>query len=178
VSARGVQAASPFRRCSRAMALFLRAAMLTAACACLLSCALHDADLSTPDDREAQAAATLDTFIETLNDLDTEAFLRLFEEDASVFLPFADSPTRLNGIAEIRAYIEPFFENTRGAVGGDPPYMHLKPGDAAVAVYGDSALVTFQVVHPAVTSRRTLVLRFREGRYRIAHLHGSNVRPE
>jgi hypothetical protein len=45
-----------------------------------------------------------------------------------------------------------------------------------VQTLGDVALITFQTTNPNVTSRRTFVLRRDGGRWRIVHLHGSNIR--
>jgi len=42
---------------------------------------------------------------------------------------------------------------------------------------GDTAVVTFQMRNPHVTSRRTVVLERRGVRWVIVHLYGSNVRP-
>jgi uncharacterized protein (TIGR02246 family) len=95
----------------------------------------------------------------------------LFTEDATMFFPMATQPLRLNGRAEIAAAFASLFG--RNYRGGMPP-----PQDLRVQRSGDTAVVTFQTTNPNVTSRRTLVLRREGGRWRIAHLHGSNIRAE
>ena len=95
----------------------------------------------------------------------------LFTEDATMFFPMNAQPLRLNGRSEIAAAFASLFGPSYR--GGMPP-----PSDLRVQRSGDTAVVTFQTVNPNVTSRRTLVLRREGGRWRIAHLHGSNVRKE
>lgn len=94
---------------------------------------------------------------------------RLFTDDATVFFPMNDRALRANGREEIAAAFASLFgPNYRGGL--------PKPQDLRVQEFGGGALVTFQNVNPNVTSRRTFVLRREEGRWRIVHLHGSNIR--
>lgn len=114
--------------------------------------------------------ATVQEFLAALDKGDPGIAL-LFTEDATMFFPMNAQPLRLNGRAEIAAAFASLFgPNYRG---GMPP-----PQDLRVQRSGDSAVVTFQTTNPNVTSRRTLVLRREGGRWRIAHLHGSNIRKE
>lgn len=114
--------------------------------------------------------ATVHEFLSALDRGDPR-IADLFTEDATMFFPMNAQPLRLNGRAEIAAAFASLFgPNYRG---GMPP-----PQDLRVQRSGGTAVVTFQTVNPNVTSRRTLVLRREGGRWRIAHLHGSNVRKE
>jgi ketosteroid isomerase-like protein len=97
----------------------------------------------------------------------------LFTADASVFFPFPDQPLRADGrtaIAEAfgRVFAQPGFRKGSGPA----------PEDLATRVNGDVAVVTFQTTNPNVTARRTFVLRREGRRWRIAHLHASNVRAD
>jgi ketosteroid isomerase-like protein len=94
----------------------------------------------------------------------------LFTVDATVFFPMNDAPLRANGRDEIAAVFAGLFTQP-GYKGSVPPSDDLR-----VERFGDAALITFQVKNPNVTSRRTFVLRVENGKWRIAHLHGSNMR--
>ena len=114
--------------------------------------------------------ATVQEFLAALDRGDPH-IADLFTEDATMFFPMNAQPLRLDGREAIAAAFASLFgPNYRG---GMPA-----PQDLRVQRSGDTAVVTFQTVNPNVTSRRTLVLRREGGRWRIAHLHGSNVRKE
>ena len=127
------------------------------------------------DDGERQdclssTRATLDAFLTALSTGDAK-IAELFTEDATVFFPRVDRPLRADGRAEIAATFAALFgPNYRGGV--------MKPEALEIDCAGDMAVVTFQIVNPNVTSRRTFVLRREAGRWLIVHLHGSNVRKE
>jgi len=112
---------------------------------------------------------TVDAFLAALDTGDAVVG-ELFTEDATVFFPMNDRPLRANGRGEIAAVFASLFAMP-GYRGGLPA-----PEDLRVQTSGETALVTFQNANPNVTSRRTFVLRREGGRWRIAHLHGSNIR--
>lgn len=114
---------------------------------------------------------TVDAFLNALGTGDPNIG-ELFTVDATVFFPMNDAPLRANGRDEIASVFAGLF-TLPGYKGGVPA-----PEDLHVQRLGDAALVTFQSKNPNVTSRRTFVLRVEEGKWRIAHLHGSNVRKE
>lgn len=118
-------------------------------------------------------AETVDAFLAALNEGDPK-IVELFTEDATVFFPMNDRPLRANGRAEIGAAFLSLFNLPGYQRGRGMP----KPEALRVERMGDAALVTFQTTNPNVTSRRTLLLRREGGRWRIAHLHGSNVRKD
>ena len=112
--------------------------------------------------------ATVDEFLAALDRGDAR-IAELFTEDATVFFPVNNQPLRANGRAEIAvAFASLFGPNYRGGL--------PKPDDVRVQTFGGTAVFTFQNVNPNVTSRRTFVLRREAGRWRIVHLHGSNIR--
>ncbi|HYK04200.1 MAG TPA: nuclear transport factor 2 family protein [Thermoanaerobaculia bacterium] len=114
--------------------------------------------------------ATVDEFLAALDRGDA-SIAGLFTEDATVFFPINNQPLRANGRAEIAAAFASLFgPNYRGGL--------PKPDAVQVQSFGETAVVTFQNVNPNVTSRRTFVLRREAGRWRIVHLHGSNIRKD
>lgn len=99
---------------------------------------------------------------------DAAAATSLFADDATVFFPIDATPLRAEGKTAIG---EVFARLLKPGSGAPPP-----PEDLRVQRSGDTAVVTFQTRNPHVTSRRTVVLERRGGRWVIVHLHGSNIR--
>ncbi len=114
---------------------------------------------------------TIDAFLAALDDGDTK-IAELFTDDATVFFPMNDRPLRANGREEIVSAFTALFAMPGYQKGRGMP----KPEELRVQMLGESALVTFQTTNPNVTSRRTFVLRRDGGKWRIVHLHGSNIR--
>jgi uncharacterized protein (TIGR02246 family) len=130
----------------------------------LIAVLLLSACVSVPPSPQA----TVDEFLAALDRGDAR-IAELFTEDATVFFPINNQPLRANGRAEIAAAFTSLFgPNYRGGL--------PKPEAVRVQSFGGTAVVTFQNVNPNVTSRRTFVLRREAGRWRIVHLHGSNIR--
>ena len=128
----------------------------------VLSCA------STP---RSSPTETIDAFLAAL-DLGDAQIATLFTDDATVFFPMNDRPLRANGREEIASAFAALFAMPGYQKGRGMP----RPEELRVQRVGEAALVTFQTTNPNVTSRRTFVLRAEGGRWRIAHLHGSNIR--
>lgn len=59
--------------------------------------------------------------------------------------------------------------------GEKPPYMKLEPKDLKVTMLKEAAIVTFHLENGQSLSRRTIVLSKEEGRWKIIHIHPSNV---
>ncbi len=114
---------------------------------------------------------TIDAFLAALDHGDAK-IAELFTDDATVFFPMNDRPLRANGHEEIVAAFTALFAMPGYQKGRGMP----KPEELRVQMLGEAALVTFQTTNPNVTSRRTFVLRRDGGRWRIVHLHGSNIR--
>jgi ketosteroid isomerase-like protein len=135
----------------------------------------------TADDFEG-AMKPVQGFIEAMTNADLDALMKLFDEDATVFMPFAETPRRLGGQAAIRSAFGVLFDQLRKSAAG-PPYLRLNPLDLEAKVYGDTAIITFHLgtlpsstaPQPARFSRRTFVVMRRNGQWRIVHLHASNM---
>jgi hypothetical protein len=80
---------------------------------------------------------------------------------------------RIDGRENILAALAPLFEAERARTGS----MNLVAKGLSIQRAGNVAVATFDVGTEAVFSRRTLVLEWRGGGWRIVHLHASNVRP-
>jgi ketosteroid isomerase-like protein len=72
-----------------------------------------------------------------------------------------------------RVFLREFAEAHLGASG--PPYLNLQPRDLSIQEIGELALVSFHLDLPGALRRRTLVLRRRDGVWKILHLHASNM---
>ena len=121
-------------------------------------------------------------FVSAMMNADTAALVAIFDDDATVFMPFDSVPRRLEGKEEIRAVFGRFFEQMRKSQSG-PPYMRLQPLDAKTQIYPDFAVITFHLgtvpgsdaTSPSMFSRRTLIVHRVNGAWRVAHLHASNM---
>lgn len=141
----------------------------------LFAAALH---ATTPPDPEATAMK----FIGALNTANLEATLGLFSENATVFAPLPDSPSRLEGKDQIAEVFGPLYAHLRTTIDG-PEYMELAPRDLEVQIDGNTAVVTFHLgsmperplERPYFFSRRTLVLTRSDSGWLITHLHASNI---
>lgn len=121
--------------------------------------------------RNDSPLGVVDAFLSGLENADPNIG-RLFADDATVFLPMNDRPLRVTGRADITAAFAALFAMP-GYRGGSIP----RPATPAVQWLGqDAAVITFEIVNPNITSRRTFVVRREGGEWRIVHLHGSNVR--
>lgn len=121
----------------------------------------------------ALAAAT--TFLTAFDNLDWETFRAFIAPEATVFMPFAHLPQRLNGKTEIEAAFQAFFAKVRQERLG-PPYLHLVMLDTAVyPLNDDTVLITFHLSNPDHFSRRTLVFQRQVGQWLLLHLHASNM---
>lgn len=121
--------------------------------------------------RDVRPEETIDAFITALDQGDPQ-IAQLFTADATVFFPMNDRPLRANGREEIAAAFGSLFAMPGYQKGRGLP----KPEELRVERVGEVALVTFQTTNPNVTSRRTFVLQRDGARWRIVHLHGSNIR--
>ena len=124
-------------------------------------------------DDKAEVLAVVNRVVSGLAHLDADAIVANFAEDATFFFPdSANQPARVEGKAAIRDVFERVFAEWRKS-GATSPMPHLD--DVRAEMFGDVALVTFQIRGP-VLSRRTFVLRRIGGAWRIVHLHASNIR--
>jgi uncharacterized protein (TIGR02246 family) len=128
-------------------------------------------------------STAVDAFVSALVNADSDAIAAVFDENATVFMPFDSMPRRLEGREEIRRSFESFFVRVRASAPA-PPYMKLNPLDLHTRRSGDTAIVTFHLgtVPPegaketSSFSRRTFVLQRKGGRWLVMHLHASQMR--
>lgn len=112
-------------------------------------------------------------FMDSLNALDPDAIGATLAPDVTAFFPSA-KPERLEGKDAVDAVFRAFCEESRKATAR----TNIVPEAMTVTRSGDLAVVSFQVVHPAVVSRRTFVFRRHGEKWLIVHLHASNFRSE
>jgi ketosteroid isomerase-like protein len=117
---------------------------------------------------------TLHAFIRAFDNLDWERFRGFFADDATVFYPRGVAG-RAHGRAEFEATFQQVFTQIRGSR-KQPPYMDLQPHDLYIQRFGDTAIATFHLDdRPGVLNRRTIVLHRMGDRWKIVHLHASEV---
>lgn len=126
------------------------------------------------DHDEIEIGSALSSFIRAFDDLDWEKFRMSFTDDATVFYPRA-YPERASGRAAFEKTFKAVFEQIRGTK-TSPPYMDIKPRDLTIQRAGEAAIVTFHLDdRPGFVNRRTLVLTRVAGKWKIVHLHASEV---
>ena len=116
---------------------------------------------------------TLDGFFRAVESRDLDRITPYFEEDAQMFSPLGTYPARLDG----RAAIIEQFKAISEALKQMPTPIRIDPQEIVVREFGDIALVTFHLKLPGPLHRRSFILRKRDGRWRIAHIHASIASP-
>ena len=124
-----------------------------------------------------EAEATLRKLLSAFENLDYEAFVVLFAEDATLFFPTPEPPQRFEGRAAIGEHFRSVFNRIRQTSEvKSPPYQKLVPEELAWQVYSrDTAIAIFHLRNEERIARRTVVLVLRNGGWRVVHLHASNV---
>ena len=112
---------------------------------------------------------TLDGFFRAVEARDLDRIAPYFEEDAQMFSPLGTYPARLDGRAAIMEQLKAISE----ALKQMPTPIRIDPQELVVREFGDIALMTFHLKLPGPLHRRSFVLRKRDGRWRIAHIHAS-----
>ena len=137
--------------------------------------AQHAAAHSWPADSES-IHYSLTQFLTAFENLEWEPFRAAFSDSASVFHPAPDMAERVAGRPAIEATFARVFAELRNAAPGGPPYHRLDPRELEIRSLGpDVALVTFQLHNSLRLARRTVIFRRENGRWRITHLHASNM---
>ena len=116
---------------------------------------------------------TLDGFFRAVESRDLDRITPYFEEDAQMFSPLGTYPARLDG----RAAIMEQFKAISEALKQMPTPIRIDPQEMVVREFGDIALVTFHLKLPGPLHRRSFILRKRDGRWHIAHIHASIASP-
>ena len=124
------------------------------------------------------AHETAAAFLIAFDSLQWDEFRNYFADDATVFFPFSDVPSRVSGRSEIESVFRRFFDQVRSAweTQRQPgsPRLGLQARDMLIYMMSDAAVVTFQLGADQAPSRRTLILRRSpEGAWKIVHLHAS-----
>jgi ketosteroid isomerase-like protein len=116
---------------------------------------------------------TLDGFFRAVESRDLDRVTPYIEEDAQMFSPLGTYPARLDG----RAAIMEQFKAISEALKQMPTPIRIDPQEMVVREFGDIALVTFHLKLPGPLHRRSFILRKRDGRWHIAHIHASIASP-
>jgi ketosteroid isomerase-like protein len=115
--------------------------------------------------------STVIDFLLAFSRLDINGMMACFEDDATSFFPVSHHIVMLNGKSEIRDAFDKVLSRIRAS---GQKSIKLEPEDVKSQIFGDTAIVTFHI-RDGDLSRRTLVLRRKEGRWLIQHLHASNA---
>ena len=120
---------------------------------------------------DIQAQATLQNFLHAFAQLQLDAMMAYWADDATAFFPSEHQRERLNGKAAIREAFAQVIVRVR-ATGAT--HMNLEAEDMQTQQMGDVAVITFHIRGDHL-SRRTFVLRRADSEWRIAHFHSSNA---
>jgi ketosteroid isomerase-like protein len=117
------------------------------------------------------------TFLRDFENLDWDRFRQSFADDATVFFPVPEPPRRFSGRAEIERQFRRVFAAIRAnSTSAAAPFHRLSPvGLHCSPISTDAALVSFTLENEQRVGRRTLIWRRIGNRWRITHLHASNV---
>jgi ketosteroid isomerase-like protein len=116
-----------------------------------------------------QVRETLDGFFRAVESRELDRIAPFFEEDAQMFSPLGTYPARLDG----RAAVMEQFKAIGEALKQMPTPIRIDPQELIVREFGEIALVTFHLKLPGPLHRRSFILRKRDGRWHIAHIHAS-----
>ncbi|HUR91313.1 MAG TPA: nuclear transport factor 2 family protein [Gemmatimonadaceae bacterium] len=124
---------------------------------------------------QASLLAAAQHFLRVFDNMEWEPFRAAWSRNPTAFLP-GDTPDRIEGSAVLARFQE-FFIRMRSSQSG-PPYLHLAPRSLRAETFGSAGVVTFMLGdRPGNINRRTLVFVLEDGEWKLAHLHGSVVRP-
>ena len=124
-------------------------------------------------DANTDIRETLNDFFRAVEAMQLDRVATFFDEDAQMFSPLGTYPARLDGRAAILAQ----FKAIADAIKQMPAPLKIDPQQLVVREFGDIALVTFHLKLPGPLHRRSFILRKRDGRWRIAHIHASIASP-
>jgi uncharacterized protein (TIGR02246 family) len=159
----------------------LLAAVLLLAMACATASPLRKDDfVREGNDQTADRQAVqelMSGFLKAFEDLDMPRFIDCFTDRATVFFPTPEPPERFEGKKAIESHFQQVFDAIRKSSGATgPPFHHLVPEDLLIQILNPhAAVVSFHLRNSERIARRTFVLTKEAGRWRIAHLHASNV---
>ena len=113
-------------------------------------------------------------FVTAFNNFDWTTFRASFTDDATIFYPFWNQASRIEGRSEMDTVwlqIFPEFVDTKNT-----RKLQISPNDIKIQLYGQTAIVTFHLGDGINRlSRRTIVMIKEEENWKIAHLHASSI---
>jgi hypothetical protein len=128
-----------------------------------------------PVSHDAELKASFEDFISAFNELDWDRFSRHIAADASLFnpdIPDAPSVIRIDGGEAVKASFEQVFAAARKS--GSGPGIH--PQHILIQSYGTTGIVSFEFKRQGNSiGRRSIVFEWRDGDWKIVHIHASNV---
>ena len=134
---------------------------------------LNSAGIAQQENDEIQVQEALTRFLVAYNYLDWEEFQNSFTENATIF----GSRWVYAGRNDLQNSM--FFElfSRRDEVPGEPPYLNLTPLDLEIEVFGNTALVTFNLStgDSETLAQRSLFYIIENGVWKIHHVHASEV---
>jgi ketosteroid isomerase-like protein len=152
---------------------------------CSASCA------STSQSRQTSVAAAAEgraaegspdqaarAFLDAFDRLEWDRFRSYLADDMTMFFPFAQTPSRVDGREAVERVFESFFraERRQLADSGAPITQGLNPRDMKVQLAGaDAAVVTFHLGSEKSPARRSLVLRRTGSEWKVIHWHASAI---
>lgn len=115
-----------------------------------------------------------EAFIAAFNALDFERFRRCLSADVSLFAPRSDAPSLIEGAAAVEAHFAAVFRAEA------PAGPCIRASNVRMRRLDERAsLVTFEFARPhGSTGRRSIVFRFDDDGWKIAHIHASNTDAE
>jgi hypothetical protein len=136
------------------------------------------APLQTAEGTEGLRQAT-ERLLRALEDLNWESFRSSWAQRPTAFLPFDDTPERVDGRQDVELRWRRFFDETRASRSG-PPYLNLKPLHLQIERYGTVGLVTFTLELEVdglrlPLQRRTLVFIQERESWKVVHMHASRA---
>jgi ketosteroid isomerase-like protein len=130
------------------------------------------------EDSQKDVERAFNQFIVAFNNLDWDSFRSSLADDVTVFnpdIPEAPNLNRLDGRQQVEEGFKVVFAASRKQSNG-PPYLHIVPRNVRIQMLGECAIVTFEFDRDGNSfGRRTLVFHYVSHRWKIAHIHASNV---
>jgi ketosteroid isomerase-like protein len=128
---------------------------------------------TTPPQAKTPELATA-AFLDAFKAMDQSRFDEFFAPDATMFFPGggANPRDRVEGRDAVLLSFHSFFKMLKDQ---GTTTLDITPQDQSVQLYGDVAVVTFELDWGDAVGRRSMVLRKIGEEWRIAHFHASTV---
>jgi len=117
----------------------------------------------------------LKDFTVAFNNLDYEHFQNFFSTEVTVFFPpSAMVAERINGKDSVMSVFKKFFAKVKQGKSA-PPYLDIDPQKTQIKIFGDIAIISFELTDPDALSRRTIIMKKENQNWLIIHLHASKI---